>query len=84
MKKPAGKGGQERVERMGRKRGKRPVQAHSTGGNATHNLNSGPGELEITVWGTVDKEPDRKVALVLGEDDARRLVANLGRFGFYA
>ena len=69
---------------MSWRRGKKPLQAHGTGGNATHNGASRPGEFEITVWGTVDKEPDRKVALVLSEDDARRLTANLARFGFYA
>ena len=67
-----------------KRRVKKPVQAHSTGGNATHNGASEPGKLEITVWGVVDTEPDREVALVLSEDDARRLAANLGRFGFYA
>jgi hypothetical protein len=66
--------------RSGGRRGKRPVRAHSSGG-ATHNKSTVPGELQVTIWGTVDKEPDREVALVLGEDGVKMLKAALERFG---
>lgn len=65
--------------RRGR-RGKMPVRAHGNGA-ASHNRASVPGQLEVTAWGVVDREPDREVALVLGEEDVKRLKANLERFG---
>jgi len=65
------------------RRGKKAVRGHGRVA-ATHNGASAPGRLEVTVWGATDKEPDREMALVLGEEDVKRLVANLARFGFYA
>jgi hypothetical protein len=64
-------------------RGKRPVRGHGTGA-ATHNGASEPGQLQVTVWGVTDKEPDRKMAITLDEEAARRLVIALGQYGFYA
>ena len=61
--------------------GKKPVEAHSRG-RATHNRATIPGELEVTIWGTVDKEPDRPVALTLGEEDIKQLIGALSRYGF--
>lgn len=63
-----------------RRHGKMPVRAHGKGA-ATHNKSTAPGELQVTVWGVTDREPDREVALVLGEEDVKRLKANLERFG---
>ena len=61
--------------------GKKPVEAHSRG-RATHNRATIPGELEVTIWGTVDKEPDRPIALTLGEEDIKQLIGALSRYGF--
>jgi hypothetical protein len=64
-------------------RGKNPIRGHSRGA-ATHNGAAEPGQLEVTIWGVADKEPDRKIAVVLDEEAVRHLVMRLGGYGFYA
>jgi len=63
-------------------RGKKTVRGRGAG-SATHNGNSEPGRLEVTIWGVTDREPDRKMAIVLSEDDVRHLVVRLASHGFY-
>jgi hypothetical protein len=64
-------------------RGKKPVRGRGTG-SATHNGASAPGELEVTIWGVTDREPDRKMAIVLDEEAARHLAMHLAAYGFHA
>jgi hypothetical protein len=62
-------------------RGKKPVRGHGKGA-ATHNGATKPGKLEVTIWGITDKEPDRKMAIVLDEASTLRLAAHLRQYGF--
>lgn len=61
---------------------RKPVRGRSLG-TVTHNRATGPGELEVTVWGWRGRWR-REVAVVLDEEAAKRLADDLGRFGFYA
>ena len=48
---------------------------------ASHNGATEPGKLKVTIWGETRKKPRREMTLVLGEEDVKRLKANLERFG---
>lgn len=61
---------------------RKPIRSRGLGA-ATHNRATGPGELEVTVWGWSARRL-HEVAVVLDEEAARRLAENLARFGFYA
>lgn len=58
----------------------RPTIRGTSTGNATHNSDSRPGKLVVTIWGHTRK--GRSIALDLDEEAVKALQADLTRCGF--